>query len=128
MCIRDRSKAGGHASLTVRGKTLCGTPNYFSPEMVDGKPYGAPSDAWAVGLLAHEILTLRHPFMGGSLAAMLRQIVEGSYNRQYLRDAPYPDELKAVASAEQLLHVDPSKRLTLDELLARLSKPTFAIE
>ena len=116
------SKAGTGSLVSVRGRTLCGTPNYFSPEMVNGEPYGPASDTWAVGLLALEILTLRHPFMGGSLAALLRRIVSCDYDETPLQRAPYPDELKVVATPNELLHIDPKKRLTLEELLQR---PTF---
>lgn len=110
------------SSHTVRGRTLCGTPNYFSPEMVHGDGYGMPSDAWAVGLLAHEILTLEHPFHGVSLAALLKRIVNCEYDTQLLAEAPYPEELKVIASSGELLHTNPAKRLTLEALLAR---PTF---
>ena len=71
--------------------------------MVHGEPYGAASDAWSVGLLAHEILTLKHPFCGGSLAVMLQNIVAGKYDRRPLAEAPYPQELKNVATGEELL-------------------------
>ena len=118
------SKASNTSQLSVRGRTLCGTPNYFSPEMVHGEPYGAASDAWSVGLLAHEILTLKHPFCGGSLAVMLQNIVAGKYDRRPLAEAPYPQELKNVATGEELLCADPKKRLTLEALLAR---PTFKL-
>ena len=58
------SKANqGGSQHSVHGKTVCGTPNYFSPEMIEGHSYGEPADVWAVGLLAHEILTLKHPFL-----------------------------------------------------------------
>ena len=40
--------------------TTCGTPDFLSPELVRGKPYGAPSDAWAVGCILFQLLTL-HP-------------------------------------------------------------------
>ena len=105
----------------MRGQTLCGTPNYFSPEMINGEPYGAASDCWSVGLLAHEILTTHHPFAGGpatSLARLLQRILACDYDRQPLLDAPYPDELKEVASTDGLLHPDPKQRLTLEALLA----------
>ena len=101
------------------GTTQCGTPNYFSPEMVNGEPYGPASDVWAVGVLAYEILTLRHPFTGRSLAALLRRITMCEYDEVRLREAPYPDEIKVVASGAELMHLDPSKRLTLAELLGR---------
>ena len=115
------SKSTGN-SVTVRGKTICGTPNYFSPEMVNGEPYGVASDVWSVGLLAHEIITLRHPFLGGSFAALLRRIMACDYDKQRLAESPYPDEIKRVASDQELLHLDAAKRLKLGDLLSR---PTF---
>ena len=81
------SKANA-ASVSVMGRTVCGTPNYFSPEMVNGEPYGAASDVWSVGLLAHEILTLRHPFLGGSFAVLLQRILACDYDKERLEDAP----------------------------------------
>ena len=113
------SKANAASSVPVMGRTVCGTPNYFSPEMVNGESYGAASDVWAVGVLAHEILTLKHPFVGRSLAALLRRITLCEYDRQRLAEAPYPDELKSVASDAELMHLDPNQRLTLTELLSR---------
>ena len=106
-------------SLPLGGRTVCGTPNYFAPEMIRGERYGAPADAWAVGLLAHEILTLRLPFAANSLATLLRQILSGEYDRSLLVRAPYPVALKAVASPAELLHIDPTQRLTLEAMLER---------
>lgn len=31
--------------------TMCGTPNYVSPEVVSKKPYGLASDMWALGCI-----------------------------------------------------------------------------
>jgi len=115
------SKESGGSQHSVQGHTLCGTPIYFSPEMVNGEAYGPPSDTWAVGVLAHEILTLRHPFLGGSLAHLLRKIAACDYDATLLAAAPYSDELKAGSS--NLLRVDPAARATLEELLMR---PIFA--
>lgn len=99
---------------------------YFAPEMVEGKPYGPASDAWAVGILAHEILTLHHPFSAsGSLAQLLSRITDGQYDRSHLARAPYPEAIKAVASSVNLLHVDPVKRLTLP---AMLEWPVFRVD
>merc|ERR1719183_3111878 len=39
-----------------RTYTLCGTPEYFSPELVLGKGYGKGNDYWAVGILIYEIV------------------------------------------------------------------------
>ena len=113
------SMAGTVASKSIYGRTVCGTPNYFSPEMIEGEPYGPPADVWSVGLLAFEILTLTHPFVGDSLAAMLKRILSSEYDKGLLTRAPYPRELRDVASDRELLHPDPKQRLALETLLAR---------
>lgn len=42
--------------------TLCGTPEYFSPELVLGKGYGKGNDIWALGILAYELIAGYTPF------------------------------------------------------------------
>lgn len=111
-----------HRACSINGKTLCGTPNYFSPEMIKGEAYGTASDAWAVGLLAHEIFTLHHPFTSSSLAGLLDLILTCHYDDERLARAPYSTEAKSVASRDGLLHVDKDKRLRLETLL---EMPTF---
>ncbi|KAJ3226639.1 Serine/threonine-protein kinase plk4 [Clydaea vesicula] len=43
-------------------KTLCGTPNYISPEIVKRQPYGLASDAWSLGCMIVTLLTGSPPF------------------------------------------------------------------
>jgi serine/threonine protein kinase len=43
-------------------KTLCGTPLYLSPEILQGKRYNEKIDIWALGTLAHELFTNKNPF------------------------------------------------------------------
>ena len=121
----SKASTNNSRSLAHAGTTVCGTPNCFSPELVNGERYGAPSDAWAVGLLAYEILTLQHPFVSGSLAALLKRISDGEYDRHALADAPHPAELREIASSSSLLHVDPQQRATLEEVLQR---PVIAVQ
>ena len=59
--------------------TTCGTPDFLSPELVLGKPYGAPSDAWAVGCILFKLLTLQPPFRHSSILGLARQIVAVLY-------------------------------------------------
>jgi hypothetical protein len=44
--------------------TLCGTPDYISPEMVEGKPYDHTADVWSLGVMLYEFLVGYAPFTG----------------------------------------------------------------
>ncbi|KAJ3040632.1 Serine/threonine-protein kinase plk4 [Rhizophlyctis rosea] len=43
-------------------KTMCGTHNYISPEIVSRQPYGLMSDVWSLGCMLVVILTGTPPF------------------------------------------------------------------
>jgi serine/threonine-protein kinase len=55
------ARATNSAALTRTGETL-GTPHYLSPEQALGKPATTASDIYALGVVAHELLTGRRPF------------------------------------------------------------------
>lgn len=57
-----------------QAQTLCGTPNYFSPELVRGRPYGNKSDIWALGCVLYELLARDFAFSGKSLPEIMARI------------------------------------------------------
>lgn len=45
-----------------RKKTLCGTPNYIAPEMLDKKGHSFEVDIWAIGCILYTLLVGKPPF------------------------------------------------------------------
>lgn len=60
------------SGLTLPGSAL-GTPNYMSPEQVDGKDLDGRSDLYSVGLVAWEMLTGRTPWEGETLYKVIQK-------------------------------------------------------
>ena len=61
---------------TQTGEVL-GTPHYLSPEQALGEPATGASDLYALGIVAHEMLTGRRPFDKGTpVATALAQVNE----------------------------------------------------
>lgn len=51
-----------YMNQTVDSRVFAGTPGYLSPEMVEGKPYSAKADIWALGVVLYQLCTFKLPF------------------------------------------------------------------
>jgi serine/threonine-protein kinase len=98
-----------------------GTPSYMSPEQVAGLPMDARSDVFALGVVAHELLSGRPLFRGDTAAQTKHQVLNAPLPP--LPDHPgIPEGLRAVV--EQALRRDPAERIqSAQELAARLDAP-----
>ena len=63
---------GGGGPIT---RSYCGTEQYMAPEMLLQRGHGRAVDWWCLGLLAHEMLSGRHPFSGPTHYDTLRAMV-----------------------------------------------------
>ena len=93
---------------------MVGTPYYLSPELVQNKPYSFKSDIWSLGVLLYEMCALKPPFDAPSLHYLAMKIAKGAYSPI---PTHYSKELKGLVTT--LLNVDPSKRLTVNQILKK---------
>ncbi|MBD3384558.1 protein kinase [candidate division KSB1 bacterium] len=64
----------GESKLTKKS-SLIGTPGYMAPEQVRGEPSNAKSDLFSFGIVACELITGHHPFLGKDVPATLSNIL-----------------------------------------------------
>jgi serine/threonine protein kinase/predicted Zn-dependent protease len=112
-------------SLAARGITgagvMIGTPEYMSPEQVDGKEADPRSDIYALGIILFEMLTGHLPFEGDTpLSVAVKQKSEQPPDPKTL-NAQIPDELGRIIL--KCLEKPKEKRYqSADELLKELAR------
>ncbi|KAB2621836.1 CBL-interacting serine/threonine-protein kinase 14-like [Pyrus ussuriensis x Pyrus communis] len=92
--------------------TLCGTPAYVAPEILEKKGYdGAKIDIWSCGIVLFVLNAGYLPFNDPNLMVMYRKIYKGDYR---VPKWTSPD-LKRLIS--RLLDTNSETRITVDEIL-----------
>jgi serine/threonine protein kinase len=66
------AKAAEQSDITKVGSVL-GTAAYLSPEQARGEPAGPPSDLYALGVVAYQLMAGRLPYQATSLTELARQ-------------------------------------------------------
>jgi serine/threonine-protein kinase len=100
------SKAPVAGDLTQEGQIL-GTPQYLSPEQVNGK-VGPGSDQYALGVLLYVCLTKKLPFEAHQNLSLLRAIEIGRFQGPRAHRPEIPGELEAIIL--RAMHADPTRR------------------
>lgn len=62
-----------------RKKTLCGTPNYIAPEILNKKGHSFEVDIWSIGCIMYTLLMGRPPFETSSLKETYSRIKKCDY-------------------------------------------------
>lgn len=99
---------------------LLGTPQYMSPEQLEGIKIDGRSDLFSVGVVLYQLLTGERPFAGNNVATLMYQIthIEPKSVSEFNKNIPNT----LVQIVRKLLNKDPKKRFQtgreLEEALA----------
>ncbi|XVE61957.1 hypothetical protein DITRI_Ditri06bG0080200 [Diplodiscus trichospermus] len=102
-------------SLQPRGlaETLCGSPLYMAPEIMQMQKYDAKADLWSVGAILFQLVTGKTPFTGNNQIQLLQNIMKST-------ELHFPVEHDYLTAdckdlCQKLLRRNPVERLTFEE-------------
>jgi len=91
--------------------TVCGSPLYMAPEVLNAQPYTEQADLWSVGVIMFQILFDQYPYTADS-SVQLAQIIAKN-------DLEFPTKSvispHAMDLLKRLLEKDPFKRISWDD-------------
>jgi len=88
-------------------RTICGTPNYIAPEVLN-KKYGTKCDIWSCGVITYIILCGVPPFNGDTDKEILKRVKAGEI--KFSHPVWKKTSTEAKEFIELLLTTDPKKR------------------
>eukprot|EP01012_Entosiphon_sulcatum_P006028 TRINITY_DN12808_c0_g1_i1.p1 TRINITY_DN12808_c0_g1~~TRINITY_DN12808_c0_g1_i1.p1 ORF type:complete len:890 (-),score=138.14 TRINITY_DN12808_c0_g1_i1:26-2695(-) len=99
------------AKPTETNPTICGTPSYIAPEVLNQAPQGFPADLWSLGCLIFYFLVGTPPFGSAADPTTADRIKRCEYS--------LPPTLSAHARdlIERLLRANPERRIRLSDVL-----------
>lgn len=94
--------------------TLCGSPLYMAPEIIQNQKYDAKADLWSVGAILYQLVIGKPPFDGNSQLQLFQNILASSELRfpQGALEELHPD---CVDLCRSLLRQNPVERLSFQQ-------------
>jgi polo-like kinase 1 len=96
-----------------RKRTICGTPNYIAPEILDGRAgHSFEVDIWSLGVLIYTMAIGKPPFETNDVKLTYRRIKMNAYS--FPENILISEELKDLITG--ILVNDPTQRPGLDDI------------
>ncbi|XP_053664295.1 serine/threonine-protein kinase PLK4 [Anopheles marshallii] len=92
--------------------TLCGTPNYISPEVASRASHGLPADVWGLGCMLYTLLVGKPPFDTDGVKSTLARVVMSNY----ILPAHLSSDVSDLIG--RLLKKNPTERIKLEEVIS----------
>jgi len=89
--VMDFGIARVDSSSMTRTGIAMGTPNYISPEQLQGKPVDRRTDIFSLGVVIYEMLVGRRPFRGENLTSLIYNIVNSEPDAPSAIDKSIPN-------------------------------------
>ena len=97
-----------------RKRTVCGTPNYIAPEILEGKTgHSYEVDIWSLGVIMYTLIIGKPPFETNNVKETYKRIKTGNYS--FPENAVISEPAKDLI--QSILVLDPRKRPSLDEIM-----------
>ena len=95
----------------MKRTTVCGTPVYLAPEIINNRGHDEKVDIWCIGVLLFELLTGISPFQGFDV-----QTIKYNINRLNIAWQKNMDR-DAVDLIKRILKYNPEERISLENML-----------
>ena len=92
--------------------SICGTPNYIAPEILEEKGYSYEVDIWSLGVIAYTMFFGVTPFETDDADKTYKRIKANCYS--FPVGITISPQAKSLIT--QILNPDPSKRLTIEQI------------
>jgi serine/threonine-protein kinase len=109
------------ARREARDSALLGTPAYWCPEQIMGRPQDARSDIFSLGVVLYEMITGTRPFDAESLPGICNRVLSSTPNAVSQLQPSVPATFDEIVSS--CLAKNPDARIISGDALAQLLYP-----
>ncbi|MBW2138797.1 MAG: CHASE2 domain-containing protein [Deltaproteobacteria bacterium] len=115
--VTDFGIAKAVSSSETKSGIILGTPNYMSPEQINGQKIDGRSDIFSLGIVLFQLLTGQLPFHGESLTNLFYQITQVKHPSPRSINPKVPRPLEQIV--DRALAKDPNDRFQRAEAFAK---------